>query len=682
MQNGCRNPTLPMCLSYVNNQQAKEAKALSLRAKWALERKSDLLLLTKTPKEMEVMLFLSVCAKQYDQVWDMAKKIKRDPISLRFQTPSVYLLLLHLVAAKNGNSNAMLALNLYRELYQANNLSAEEHELAATLLFSVFRNCSDFTLLLPLKSVYESIVVHQFGASFEYSYIGACLDILVNCQDYDRAVSLLDRYMATIYGTEDVSSALEALPVPKILDYMCTVQDCDNLLRWVKVVSTHNEKMFNSQEWLKYLGVALLCNHYPLVKFIYEQWIMAGLSTRLTVEEVIFESKISELPELNSALQTLADSTLHQVLHTLSSHGDVELTLNLIEWHYIHKLLKGEQALTKELCVDIIHSYCFFVETELDLNGRDRSLERVLDVINSFISRSNSLDLSYKDISDAISHKIHCLSIEDDNVVEKQKKLSSIHQFIETVNEDDTANAEMPRKSTNSNVSISEQGNPLLNTTLLSGFIEDHMRYLLTGPADQKTIRIFVNCMLNHIGKFQNFSGILVALQSLKSLNSHLFEDWLSQDLFDIMIRSISASPAARLTGFELYKFLKERGQSLSKTNMVHFILSSLRGQDYHLLFEFYVYEYLCSCPKSISTQLIQRITKFTHLEYRGKLVLQFLEECRLQAPEKNQVDQYWTTHNLNCSSSNIGLQPKESLSPYDRIDTRDCQYLRSILPT
>lgn len=667
-QNGCSHPTLPMCLRYVTEEHIKEAKSLSKPPIGKIKGKGSSVV-KLTPRKVDLLLFLSVCARQYDKVWEAAQILQNDPVSLRFQTNSIYLLLLLLISQKKDSSEASLALNLYRELCVSSQLTKEEHELAATMLFSIFDNCSDFTLLLLLKSVYESVVVPQFGADLEYLYISACLNIHMNSGNYEGAVLLLERYMATLFGTDDVKFALEALPMLKLVDDMCTFHDCETLHRWVKIIQENNEDLLQPETWMKILGLGLLLNDFPIVKLVYEKWIMAGLSTQLQVEEVIFENSSSVISKLNGSLKTLSDTTLHQILHTLSSHGDVELTLNLIEWHYIHKSLRGEKALTKELCADIIRSYCYYEDLQTDGNGQDKSMERVLDVLNSFVSRPNTYELSYKDISDSVSHKINNLKIEDQNVVDAQKKTNLLQTYIEKSNEEGQ-NGELPRKVT---TTPTNQGNTLLNTKLLSTFVETHIKYLLETSAHTKTIHLFVNCILNHMAKYQNLSGVIVALQSLKILNDNYLHDWLTMELFDIIIRSISNSPASRATGLELYKYLAGKDTQFTEKDMLHFIFLSLRGPEYHDLLEFYLFQYLCM-GFTMSTQLIRRISKFTHLDHRGRLLLEFLEEN--QKPEVEDVKNFWSTHDLN-SLPKFAVSDR---STYDKIDARDCSYLKLLL--
>lgn len=682
-KSGTKSPTLPMCLPYVTNSQKKEAKMLIRTKNWFPKRGKRSLLLPYTPKDVEEIMFLNICARQYDEVWKLAEKIKRDPISLRYRTTSTYLLLLFLITAKGNSSHAIRALTLYQELYSdgLDEFSIEEHELAAKFLLSLLRKCSDFTLLLPLKAVYESILVQHLDTAFEAQYIGAALNILINSHQYNKALDLFESYMAILHETEALNSALTNLPVIKLLDYMAAVQDCDSLVKWLKVVTASSEEIITPKEWSTYLGLSLSLNHYNLVKLIYEQWIMAGMETHLSVEDVVLNNKISKLESLNTAFQSLSDGTLYQILQCLASHGDVDLTLNLIEWHYIHKTMKGEKALTKELCIDIIHSYCFYNDTELDQQGKDHSMERVLDVLDSFISRQNrGFELSYKDISDGLSHKMYNYKAEDENVTKAEQKEAGTHRFIESLNEETSTGVELPRKSTNKNISESTSGNLLLNTQVLRRFAEDHINYLLKNSASTKTIELFISCLLNHLNKLQNCSGIISALQTLKLMNDDFINEWIASDLFDIIIRSISNSPAARLTGLELYKYLKKSKIAVTQTNMVRLILSSLRERNYHMIFEYYVYEYLCLSPKTVSTQLIKRITRFSHLDHRGRLVLHYLEDHQNSAPSKLDLDRFWNANHLNKDLSSIKLYAENSSSAYGKIDIRDCQYLKYVL--
>lgn len=666
-------PTLPFCLPYITNSHRKVAKVLSQKAKRQSKQADTSALVSYSPKEVEELMFLSICARDYNQVWSIAKSIKDDPIVLRFRTPSIYLLLLQLIASQGDSGQSMLALNLYAELYKGRRrLLNEENELAATLLFSILRRCSDFTLLLPLKSVYEGISLHHLDC--EGQYIGVSMDILMNSRQYDKALGLFENYMMGLNDIE-AKDALRILPVSKLFDYMCSVQDLDGLVKWLTVIIASGEEIVSALNWSSYLGLALSLNNYDLVNLIYVNWIMAGLDTHLSVEDVVLNNKISRLQSQNTIFQTLSEQSLYQILHTFASHGDVELTLDLIEWHYIHKSLKGDRALTKELCVDVIRSYCFYDDSESQ--HRDHSMERVLDVLDSFVSRSKDFQLSYKDISDAISHKIHNFNVEDANITLARRKEMGTFEFIESSNEDNAVNSvtELPRKLTNKNLLDSAHGNPLLNTEVLSLFVESHLDYLLKKNATPATIVLFVNCIINHLNKFQNCSGILVALHALRTMNHNFVDEWLNADLFSIFIRSIANSPAARLTGLELYQYLKKHHDGITQKEMIHFILSSLRDQNYHTLFEYYVYEYLMLSPAKVSTQLVDRIARFSHLDHRGRLVSEFLQANKV--PKKDDIEAYWESNGLN-KSPDVNVYDEDSI--YAKIDTRDRQYLKHIL--
>lgn len=629
-------------------------------------------------------MFISVCARQYNKVFELAERVKQDPMSLRFRTPTLYLLLLLLISALGDASHAMLALKLYEEMCGDAGLkcSDEQHDRAVQLVFTVLEKSSDFTLLLPLKAVYESITVLHLGSRFETQYIGVCMSILLNSLQYNKALDLLDKYLATLEGSEYTGEALASLPLARLFEYMCSVQDCNNLSKWLGVVGEASRSdIISASDWSKYLGLALSLNHYKLVKLIYEQWIMAGMDTRLAIEDVVVTNIVTQIESLSPAFRSLSETTLYQILHTFALHGDVELTLNLIEWHYIHKSLKGEKALSKELCVDIIHSYCFFEESSIGQGEHDRSMERVLDVINSFTSRENpGFELSYKDISDAVSHKIHTYKASDQNVAKARMKAKGTHHFIEKMNEEgtNTEPGQLPRKTTNKNLSESSLGNPLLNTDVLHDFVEGHIRFLLDSSSSRRTIDIFISCILNHINKFQNFSGMIVVLQTLKLVNADFFTEWLSRDLVDIIIKSISNSPAARFTGLELYKQMRVHNIILTHANMVHLILSSMHTPRFHLLFEYYVYEYLNSSPTLISMHLIRRIEKFSHLDDRGRVVLNFLKEHQKLGPTREEVEQFWVANDLNKDPL-VGVDAADA-SQYDRIDIRDCQQLKDIL--
>lgn len=670
--------SLPLCFKYVSEAHISQAKELSLGANYALEKEKTKPKLLLTPKQVEETVFLNICARKHSTVWEIAQTIKLAPNSSTYRTPTLYVLLLQLIALDHDPRKAMLALTLYDELFSCElggtSLTTEERHLATTHMLSVFENCSDFSVLLPLKAVYESIVLLAVGSDFEAAYIGASLNVLINSHQYNKALELFERYLLTV-RPEDSALTMQKLPVQKLFSYMALVHDLDSLLKWLRVARPEGVLVFSPKDWSDFLGMGLSLNHYKLVLFIYEHWIMAGLETELSVESWILSDRESALQNLNAPLKSLTDATLHQILHTFASHGDVNLTLNLIEWHYIHKSFKGGKALTKELCVDIIQSYCYYSANHSEVTHEDRSVEPVLEVVESFVSRDDTdFTLSYKDISDSFSYMFHHLRIRDANIMEAMQKHEAITQRFEEAHKD--SEGEMPRKVTSTVGASSPYGNPLLNWHTLSQFTAQYINYLVTNSYSIHTIRLFICCLLNHTNKYQNFSGAVHVLNSIHKIHPSFSSDWMTDEMMSILIHSLSRSPSGKRSGYVLYQFSSSKTK-ISEADMVCFVLSSLHEPDYCELFQFYVFKYLCMQPTTISGRIIQRISGDKQFDGPAGIVVRYLRSHQHLPQAKEHLDQFWESNGLCKRDPSI---PDEDPDLYSKFDMRDRERLQKVL--
>lgn len=665
--------SLPACLSYVEPAHVHQAKLLCQRQSHGLKAAKKESLVHASPKEIEEMVFVSICAGNHHQVMEIAQMVHQDPMNVRFRSKTLYLLLLKLMATQSGLGTVQIALALFEELFShCRDVTVDETTMATLLLFQCFENCRDFSQLLTLKILFENIILHRLPA-FEYEacFIAANLHVLVNSFQYHQALELMHHTFQSFTDAQDQMVLMQKLPILKTLDLMCSFEDCDMLRDWLSVVIQRSPDIIPTEDWAKFLDLAVSKNHYGLTKIIYTKIIMAGLDL-LSVDEVLTSNIVATLESKSPMLATLSAHTLEAVLHTLASHGDVSLTLNLIEWHYIHKEMRGESALSKELCIEIIRSYCFYNEepSQLKNDESDASVERVLDVLESFIQRLKK-DFVYTDISDAVSYKLNTLNIFDENVAAARRKELATADFLNGLEETDSK----ARKLSNRNMSDSLQGNVLMNNKLLHQVITQHLRYMLDKQMSLKCIQIYIECILNHVNKYQNTSGLVSAMMAMKSFKHDLMS-WLTPSVFNIAFKSISNSPAAQMTGSTLYSYMKQKGLAVSRANLEHLIYSSLRGSQFNSLLEYYLHEYLSTSPQKINLQIMHRIRNYSALNDDGRRLLQFLEENTVETALK-----HWHSYGFSLNppllESNTGVYSKEH---YHQIDFRDAQYLSFVL--
>lgn len=661
----------PLGLAHVIPCDANSAKPHSMKAYYDLKKSRNLLKVPTT--EIEETVFLSICAQKYDQVWDIAQRIKKEPSGTLLLSSTLYLLLLRLIAMKRDRNQIELAGSLYEELYKSRfALRQEEHDLAASLIVNIYSASNDFTHLLALKILYENCMTGNVSdLSFAIRYVGAHLDILLNCGQYQKALQMFEMAFEDFGPSHNVKEICLQLPVSRMLGAMSEVEDFDNLTKWLDTI-LENKWIIPLSEWVGYLSLGLSSNHYGLVKLIYTRLIMADLDGLLSTEDVLFSNKVTVLQNRSTVLATLSEATLHQILHTLASNGDVNLTLNLIEWHYIHKTMRGEKALTKELCAEIIASYCCHHE-ELPEGAIDESIQRVLDVLDGFVAKVDG-EFSYKEISDSMSRKFVSFQVHDANIERAKEKETAAIQKLTLEDK-----SYMPRKITNPNITSSKNGNILKNTAILRHFVTSHINYILEKNYSTETLRIFVNCVLEHINKYQNSSGMISVLLTLHALNDRAAQEWLDAELYNIIVKSLSQSSAGKLTGLELYIYLKLLAQ-IEPAHYPDFISSSIRGEDYNSLLEFYIFEYLHSSPEVISFQVMSLLHG---LNDKGTLVADFLGLYHTQGtvPSVEIVEQFWKENRLTLiNPSIVQEQGASNRNYYHEIDMRDSRYLHFIL--
>lgn len=382
------------------------------------------------------------------------------------------------------------------------------------------------------------------------------------------------------------------LPTIRLLNLLLEFRDTAGINKILEIVHTEesikspSKSIITRASWLLYLSQGCSCNDYELVKNVYDSYLMKGFNQSSNKDEILFNRELVDL----FAAKGIDELVVYLILHTLSTHGDTGRALALIESFYIHRVLAGEKAFTKDLFVMVVEAYCSAENDEIHLidprdfkDFHDSSMERVLDVVGSFLNRANE-KLSYKDISQYLSYKFMNYKAYDKNIDFKLTKTRlSTNQKLET----DKASL----KSSNTNISASPFGNILANLQVLDSFTRKHIEYIKSRNLPLETITLFVNCILNHINLYQNFSAIISVLKNLQSLDPDFLADWLNSDLMDIILHSMANSTGCKLCSLHLFKYLRSRTK-LTHFQYYCFISSILRG-DFYVQLKYYLYFYI-----------------------------------------------------------------------------------------
>lgn len=588
------------------------------------------------------------------------------------------------------------AINLYFEIASKNasplsdlekvvNIDKFNHERMINYLLKTIALSNKITNLLILKILWENyIFINTKTSSSELLYFAAYLNILLNTGQVEMALEMFKKSVNVLKARErDSDNLLNNFPTIRLLDLLASDNNCEeiyNILCLVNSVDT-----LEPSKWFSYLSTGLRMNHYNLVKLIYYNVIMKGYQEGLiTTENALFDAAdptMAESGSKNVILNSITDELIMQILHTFSLNGDVSLSLTLIESHYIHKAMKGERALTKELCVCIIEAYCYNpdLKDEWDdsttklLNPEiDHSVERVLDVLDGFmkkLEREGKELISYKDICDCMSFKFRNYKVFDINVNELKRLTEA--KNIERL------------KVSNENLESSLQGNVLANLDILTTFVIRHIEYLQYIQSSQLTISLFINCVLNHANLYQNLSGIIRILTNLHKLNSNMMSEWLDNDLINIILNSASKSSAAKLISFELYKFLLSSGEKISR-KQYNSLVSSILRDDIHECLQFYLYHYLQDhgVIDRIMFELLKDIPYAAiNMNEKTKAMLSMVK-ARKELTQ-DEVENYWIQNDL-CKDIPLHISgkhvPELNRKYYKQIDLRDVKYLKYIL--
>ncbi|WPK23767.1 hypothetical protein PUMCH_001013 [Australozyma saopauloensis] len=627
---------------------------------------------------MTELIFLNLCAGRHKKVLHLANRIAQDPSARQIVTLDLYLLVLQLLAhpgvdlEEHGHDvlvKASLAIQLFSELLQ---IDCPESSLKQA--FDLVLNCAskstDFTQLVPLRILFEHLNTQFNDDRSELRFLATVLNMLLNSEQYISALEHLRMCQTTYTSSLQKKIMYHTFPLRELVEAMCSRQDCSSLTALLQDLSEENVTYYLPLRlWLQCLHLGLSLNNYALTKLVYERIVINGVDQNITMDGVVLENKLAEFEKQNVVFGTLTDTTIDEIVRLFASNGDVDLCLSLIERHYVHKQLKGQKGLSKELCIDIVRAYCFHQDSASD--SEDSSIKQVIDVIQNFITKQDG-EFIYTDISDALLHKLHHYRVYDYNVQRAARRENIVYEASSEEAEDESI---LFKKVRGPLVSSSKQGNVLSNITIMKEFIQDHTSYILSKDYGQETLQLFLNCVFDHVNKYQNLSGLIAAFEALNTIDINFASKWIDLDLLQIMSHSLSKSSANVVSGFHLYQYFSKI-TTLSEEAMIGFIFSALRTPDNIALLEFYLYQYLLMFSGTVSELILERITSWSLENSTGMPLAKFLMNL------KNNPDWQleWKKENFITSSSQFDI--KHSLdSKYSEIDLLNLHRLQKILP-
>lgn len=636
-----------------------------------------------TPDKRELQIKQYVHSRNYVKLEKFCLWCSKMDLTLSNHT---YTLLIQGEASKTLNPSLDVVLKYFHRLLEnhKNEVNLVQpllpNELAriARVIFGMLQNSNHFIDLLTLNMLWKNHFSALEDSGLETEYHTTYYQILLNTDQIIGAAEYL-HYMLEL-------DEIYLNQVPSFLDKLALANDCDGLCKWlVQITSrTKSNTLVSQLKWLQYLQIGLISNHYPLVKTVYDHFIMKGFkNSSISTEEVILQ----DINSKNSIFNTITDDTILHILHTFSTNGDVNLTLSLIESHFLHKSLKGEKALTKELSIKIIESYCYhgnlqvWEGSEHTKSDKDQSVLRVLDVLNGFVSKAlldNGKVLSYKDITSSMSVKLFNYRAYDRNIEQSDQRKANIAELITNAPENQFEGNILPRKLSNTNIQSSKYGNILSNLEILHAFIVDSVTYSMKKEHHPQTITLFVNCVLNHLNLHQNFSAIVSVMLSLHQINSNFVYDWFNHELYDIILNSIASSSSAKKCSVLIYSYMKDTGIPITPKHYAWLVSAQLRGYIHDGL-QFFIYHALLDhkyVDHSVIELLEQIPTKEIGLNSGTENLLKRLK--RDEPFDLNEFEQFWTKNRLN---KDVQQEKPSTFNRiyYEKYDIRDMGYLKFI---
>lgn len=482
-------------------------------------------------------------------------------------------------------------------------------------LLLTFKYCKD-----PFQLLQLNFLLHELCGSTHLTVntvrcFAAYIHVMLNTSQPVQAKELFVEIMNKDLDVER-RDRLNLLPYTRLLDNLALNTSCDEILQVLKVI-----RLVQPTSSMRFLSHALENSHHDLSVFIFDNDIEPQL----------------ENPGLTKSYNR---NTLLQVLRVLAANGEVRRTLALIETYFLHELLRGRKALTKELSLNIIEAYCYHVSPQ----RHDEAIMRVLDIVsglNSKLEKEGAPKLNYKDITEALSHR-----------------------FMKYRDDDATP----------------ERGNRLADLGSLSQFINEHLAYIKQKGYGPDVTRLFMNCVLNHMNLFQTFTGTVRALLAFQKSDPEKFKTLLDKDSIDIILSSASNSNGAKMASIHLYQLMKSQKVVLTVLNYRCLISASLRG-DFHQQLQFLLYNYATDFPgpvdRRVKDLLISLPRSITEKSPATRVAIEHVTNSK----NSRNLDDVWDEHNICKISPSIADAnlPGFSRQYNHSIDTRDTSYLQFI---
>ena len=517
------------------------------------------------------------------------------------------------------------------------NLTNSEIDRNTQNLLTTFKYCNDVHQLLHLRYLWLNVIPKftQLPVN-KVRYYVAFIQVMLNTSQIIRAKELFIEIL-TMELELAPQDRLNLMPTARLLDNMVSYSSCDDIVDILQVIQP-----IKPMDSTKFLSFALVNSHYRLLTHIFDHHISPNLDN----------TNVNEL---------FNRETLLQILHTFALHGDVQRTLAMIEPYFLHESLQGRKSLTKELSLEIIQAYCYHVPSQ---THSDETIMRVFDIIsglNKKLKRERRDLLTYKDITEPMSHRY-----------------MNYYTSASEETEPDKDDIQMDGGNPNPN------GNAMANLQALSSLINVHLAYIKRMEYSSDVAKIFLNSVLNHINLYQSFTGMVRALLAFQRFDPSSFKAFVDYDTLDIIFNSLSNSNAAKQASLHLYQFMKAQNIRLTHDNYRCVISASLRG-NFHELLQYYLYCYLSDFSGVIDGRIWDLIKNLPESIVKSntstKLAIDYVLKVYKREITADDLDEYWNQHKICQSEPSI---KDENLPSFSRqynytVDSRDTAYLKFI---
>lgn len=663
-------------------------------------------------KSMNLKMQVAIDKEDFATVWETCQLMKKAAVTPNIET---YRKLLSLCRTQRNKSYIDLATELYLAYLDNRNvkgtLRSLSHDRITPYFMQALLNSRKFTDYFLLNHIWiNEIEPYASGSHLRSLYFSTSITILLNSNQFEMAYDVLRQALDDIDAYDpdnmEASKLFNNLPFERIMGVLNDRGDCDTLnemlhILWVyksnRKSSTKIDKFLKSERMMDYLNTALAHNHYELVKSIYYNYIMAHFDTERVSDTIIHKKKDQLENDETLPFYMVNGNLTYQILHTFATNGDVNLVLSLVEAHYLHKPLKGQKGITKDIIIKIIEAYCYnrdlmqgestFEKAESKIN--DDSIKKILEVITSCSGKlpKEASKLRFLDITQCMSFKFMNYQVIDKNIQREKERRSQ----LEDANISGARHTNKNTPISNKKLENSDQGNIMFNLDVLATFVREHVCYIEDREEiSQNTLTLFINCILNHVNLYQTFSGTVRVLSVLNSLNSKFWDEWLDHDLIKIILNSMANSSGAKICSLLLFHYLTKTSK-MEPSYYRFFISASLRG-NFHDLFQFYMYHYMQACGheldnrtilmlEDIPTEAIKENEKSLRIVYLAKEAFSSYNRMR-PLMNKEEISTILESLHIGVDTPVIKNENLESLNRkyLYHIDARDSEYLKYMI--